>query len=98
MEYTCPLSNNRSDCFKYCAWYVNEPERGFVGCAVKLMAGVAFRPTSVVEAEVKDPLECPKDCLHRKGRSCMLGTNHCVRRSQDYYSKMEEKDVGDGRI
>jgi hypothetical protein len=26
-------------------------------------------------------------CRNLKGKSCLLGTNHCTRRAEDYYSK-----------
>ena len=33
-----------------------------------------------------DNTECPGDCMHRKGRHCILiSTNHCVRKAEDYY-------------
>lgn len=32
-------------------------------------------------------LPCPDDCQHRKGRSCLLSTNHCLRRAEDFYAR-----------
>ena len=35
---------------------------------------------------------CPEDCIQRAGRSCLLSTNHCTRRAEDFYTPTGESD------
>lgn len=46
-----------------------------------------FVKPALVSSNNDNELNCPDDCKERKGRFCLLGTNHCVRRSDDYYQK-----------
>ncbi len=32
-----------------------------------------------------------KGCEHLRGRFCMLSTNHCTRRGEDFYAKSKKK-------
>lgn len=32
-----------------------------------------------------ETIQCLNDCRQRKGRSCLLSTNHCTRRAEDFY-------------
>jgi hypothetical protein len=34
---------------------------------------------------------CPEDCTQRKGRFCLLSTNHCTRRAEDFYTPSSRK-------
>ena len=31
--------------------------------------------------------DCPDDCIHKKGRFCLLSPNHCIRQAEDHYEK-----------
>ncbi len=41
----------------------------------------------LVRCKLETELECPEDCKHKKGRHCLLGACHCIRRAEDYYER-----------
>jgi hypothetical protein len=52
---------------------------------IKIDAVIAEARASTPQAQAGGATVCPDDCKHKKGRFCLLGTNHCTRMAEDMY-------------